>query len=267
MPRTAFRPETHGFAFVNSWQLDAEEVDEVRSVFTNGIADTRKILRRIPGGRLLWRALRDVRTEMTTWINESLVEPYGLCGGMAFAALDYFRRDLELPRGAERGLPTNYTSDGQQLREYLRKRLIDSLGLNVGTFLSWMAIQHRISPKGVLRGGPGWLLAESKKQWSILKKDVEAGRPRPIGLVGTANDPTLNHQVLAYGYDDPGDGTGTIYLYDMNCPGREQTIQLDFRGKVLEAEEDCRSSGRGSLRGFFCETYIPELNPPRIDWP
>ena len=38
-----------------------------------------------------------------------------------------------------------------------------------------------------------------------------------------------NHQVLATGYDDPGDGTGTLYLYDNICPDSETVIRLDFR--------------------------------------
>ena len=50
------------------------------------------------------------------------------------------------------------------------------------------------------------------------------------------------------------DGTGLIYVYDMNCPGveptgdcpgGERTIRLDLRGKVLSAQECCPNPQRG----------------------
>ena len=81
--------------------------------------------------------------------------------------------------------------------------------------------------------------------------------------MGTTNDPFSNHQVLATGYDDDGGGRGTIYLYDMNCPGAEQTIRLDFSGESLLAEESCLGA-RGKLQGFFCEEYLP-VRPPALD--
>jgi hypothetical protein len=99
--------------------------------------------------------------------------------------------------------------------------------------------------------------------WRHLKRHIDAGEPWPIGLVGTTKDPFTNHQVLACGYDERGDGRGTIYIYDMNCPGAEQTIELDFRGESLLADESC-PGGRGSLRGFFCEDYTPS-QPPSVN--
>jgi hypothetical protein len=77
--------------------------------------------------------------------------------------------------------------------------------------------------------------------------------------------------VLACGYDDPGDGTGTIYVYDMNSPGNcpngepqtvEQKLQIDFRGSGLADTESCPGE-RGPLRGFFCSAYS-EVQPPEI---
>ena len=271
MPKTNFRPETHGFAFGNRWEHDQEETDEVRKLPRDGIYATRTFLSLIPGGPLLWFALRDITRRLNSWIEGALVEPYGLCGGMAFAALDYYHAGLAVPRGKEKGQPTQASSEGRVLRDYIWRRLIDSLVLNTATFLTWMAILHLISDRGPFRGGPGWLCKQSEKQWKALKKHIDAGRPWPIGLVGTTTNPTLNHQVVAYDYEDSGDGTGTIFVYDMNCPeedpDKQPTIEVDFRGQTLEASEDCANSQRGPLQGFFCETYMSKPNPPRIRWP
>ena len=59
--------------------------------------------------------------------------------------------------------------------------------------------------------------------------------------------------MLALGYEEDDEDTGTIYLYDPNCPGQESTIRVSFAGPVLDAEELC--PGPQALRGFFCEQY------------
>ena len=74
MSKTDFRPETHGFAFVNSWRHDEEELEEVRTVIQDAISNTRALMSYLPGGLLLSFILGDLRTEVTTWVNEALVE-------------------------------------------------------------------------------------------------------------------------------------------------------------------------------------------------
>jgi hypothetical protein len=125
-----------------------------------------------------------------------------------------------------------------------------------------MGALHLMPKQWPFKGGPSWLLARSKEHWEALKGHIDAGDPWPIGLVGETTEPFENHQVVAYGYDQNPDNRGTIYLYDMNCPGVEQTIELDFSGDALLAKESCPGA-RGVLRGFFCEAYSPEL-PPRL---
>ena len=61
MVTTTFTPQTNGFAFVSSWTVV--------------------------------RALAD-------WIANALPQAYDLCGGMAFAALDYCLAKSALPRGS-----------------------------------------------------------------------------------------------------------------------------------------------------------------------
>jgi hypothetical protein len=82
----------------------------------------------------------------------------------------------------------------------------------------------------------------------------------PIGLVGETRDPFRDHQVLAYGYDASDANRPVVHVYDMNCPGVGQSIELDLRGRTLMARESC-TGARGALRGLFVESYVP-ASPP-----
>lgn len=270
MPRTNFKPEINAFAFVNSWTFDEQEPDQVRDIFAKAVNSALVLL----GGPFLGGTLAGLGLGrvLTDWVTRATVIPYGLCGGMAYAALDYYKTGLPVPRGTGPwDQPTRATQQGAELRTYLWQRLLDSLQDNVATVLVWMAFLHRVPKVWPFRGGTPWLLAESREHWNELKRHVDAGEPWPIALVGTTQDPTSNHQVLAYGYDDPRDGTGTLYVYDMNSPGfcppdslgaTEQTIAIDLRGEGLVATESCPNEARGSLQGFFCEVYHPAQPPP-----
>jgi hypothetical protein len=187
-------------------------------------------------------------------------DSYGLCGGMAFAALDYHRAGTQIPRGLDRDdIPTRDTAEGAALRHYLWERLIDSLEANLATFLAWMGMLHLV-PEWPFGGGAGWLRDESRKQWSVLKKHIDAGEPWPIGLIGSSRMAFNNHQVLACGYTETS-STGTLQLYDMNCPGVTNTIRINLEGDSLAhtGAETCASNARGMTKGFFCEKYSPKV--------
>jgi hypothetical protein len=261
MPQNEFNPITHGFAFGNSWSLNQEEKDAIRRWFSMAI-DVASIgmslffvapLKR-PASRLL-------REELNNWIDNA--EPFGLCGGMAFAALDYYHHlddGIVFPRGTDRkNYPPRKPDKGWGLRAYLQDRLVDSLALNGLTFLTWMAILH-YAPNGAK-----WLGRESKRHWKRLQDRIDTHGAWPIGLVGDTKDPTHNHQVVAYKWEKTGDDAGIISVYDMNCP-RMSTIDIVFEDEGLRAVETCRSEGRGSLRGFFCERYTTKM-PPIVEWP
>lgn len=267
MPRTDFHPEEHGFAFINSWGFDDEERADIEAAL---VAATR-----LPG--IIWRQPllsfwgRRLYKQLQVWTKPLFVERHGLCGGMAYAALDYYRRpDIPFPRGEGRSnWPDHTTEGGGILRGYLRRRLLESLAANTPRFLLWMFMLHDIPVDAwPLRGGPSWLAKETAIEWKTLKRHIDTGDPWPLGLVGETRLPTENHQVLATGYEDPGDGTGVVYLYDMNCPGEEREIKLTLdEGGVKISQEDCVSSARGTIQGFFCEAYIPNPDPPLVNWP
>lgn len=264
MPKTMFRPSADGFAFQNRWTFDQTETDQIRRCLTDCFDGVLTTLNPTFGGAL---ALVDVGTLLANWVDNGLPQTtYGLCGGMAFAALDYYQSGLLVPRGV--GLSDQPVWDspvGATLRTYLLQRMIASLtaGGAAAESLAWMAVLHAVPEVGPFPSGAAWLLARSKEEWSTLKKHIDAKTPWPIGLVGSSTDPFSNHQVVAYGYDDPGDGTGTIFVYDMNCPDSENTIHLNFGGPILTAKESCPSKARGELRGFFCEAYA-FANPPDV---
>ncbi len=255
MPKTLFRPACDGFAFINDWKFDQEEQDTIRAAVTSGVNEALALLSPLFGDIMTSLGVADT---LGRWVQTGLPTDYGLCGGMANAALDYFRTGLLVPQGT--GLadqPQEATPEGLALRTFLKRRMVDSLSAGgAGVMcLRWMTLLHLIPPAWPFLGGPAWLLTQTKHHWEALKGHLNAGIPWPISLIGETRDPFNNHQVLAYGYEDLGNGSGTLYVYDMNCPGRENSIKLDFTGPALAAVESCASDVRGTLRGFFCNAY------------
>lgn len=258
MNKTQFRPQTDGFAFINSWTFEpAEEQDMKRSLVASSEAAASTV------GANLGALMGRVTPLIDRMIASAAPKNYGLCGGMAAAALDYFRAGKPLPRGKGiNDLPSKRTRQGAVLRKYLTNRQLDSMAANFPKLLYWMLMLHIDIP--FYEGdGPAWLLARSKDEWDELKRHIDDGTPWPVTLVGSSVSPFNNHQVLAYGYDDADEGTATMFVYDMNCPDKENSIGLDFRGRLLQASETCPIQLRGALRGFFCNEYQPQ-DPPAV---
>lgn len=248
MPHTAFRPDVEGFAFINSWQLTPTQEKALLDAIETAATTALSMLGPIGYAA---RAL-GATGRLRTLVAAATPDVYGLCGGMAFAALDYYRVNRALPRGFGEW---DHPAPESELRRYLTRRLGDSLRANGPTFLAWMVMLHVVPSGFPFNGGPGWLLRRSREEWSALKRRIDTGDPWPLGLVGATNDPFLNHQVLATGYDDTATG-GVITVYDMNCPGAQRRIALDLRGPTLRAGLTCGAPYE-PLLGFFCESYEP----------
>jgi hypothetical protein len=275
MPKTGFDPTARGFPFVNSWQLDQADAGAVLEILDDAAGSALAALKPLFGSILT--AAESVLKSRWPAGNSDL-QTYGLCGGMAFAALDYYTAGLAIPTA--KVVPTRANTAGTVMRNFLQRRQLDSLRDNLVTVLVWMTVLNYIPQWWSFKSGAPWLLDRSKEEWNRLKNKINAGQPSPLGLIGTTKDPMQNHQVLAYGYDEPDPtlgtgGTGIIYVYDMNCPGvqptpdcpgGERTIRLDFRGRVLSAQECCPNPLRGPLRGLICEKYSA-VRPPLVeDW-
>ena len=254
MPKTGFRPEKNGFAFINSWQFDTYDEQRLEGAITGAVGDAVGSLSG-GAGRVVKNSLSG---QVRSWLKQSAPSDYGLCGGMAFSARDYFVAKIPLPRGRDvNDRPDPNLPQGKALRDYLWKRQLESLSLNAPKLLSSMFMLHLPD----FLAGPDWLLDRTKEEWTRLKAHLDNDGPWPICLIGSSTSPFNNHQVLAYGYDEGQNGTGTIYVYDMNGPNREQTIHIDLSGRILQAIESCPNPQRGALRGFFAEAYSPIVPP------
>lgn len=251
--KTAFEPPQHGFLFVNSWKMKQEECTQMRQSLAAGTAEAAGSAGSDPLG--LIRTM--VTPQIDSWIQASAPEYYGLCGGMSFAAADHFRAGKPVPHGRTPTItPDSDAPEDKVVRDYLWKRQLESLGPNASVLLTWMMMLHLPVPGA----GPTWLRDRSREQFNNLFAFLKHG-PWPLCLIGSSTSPFNNHQVLAIGAVSNGDWTGTISLYDSNCPGSESTIAIDLRGEVVQAEESCPSPDRGPLRGFFCMHYTPATPP------
>ena len=249
MPRTAFDSQMHGFAFVNRWEFDDDEREQLHETFANYLkwgTIIGAVTFGLPGALLSLFGIRALRDTMAS----HLAPAYGLCGGMCFTTLDFHQAGLSLPRGQNRD---DRPATGTGLRRYLWKRQLESLVSDGARFMAWLIALNYIPPAWPFRGGPAWLLARSKQEWRKLKASVDAGDPVPIGLVRDTKNAYDNHQVLAIGYDEADEAHGTIYLYDPNYPDSVSTINIEFGEQLLDGREDRDPAVR--LRGFFCEAY------------
>ena len=187
----------------------------------------------------------------------------GLCGGMVFAALDYWR--------AGRLPPAARPAPGQPLYRYIVRRLVDSWHLPAGVaqYYLWMnqpdgdtgfdAFGQRV----VIDRGLAWRTIET--QWPQIAADLDQGTPAALGLVTVASaspaDLGLNHQVLAYGYDASASQV-TVRVYDPNS-GQDDGIGIRFDPRTPANPTTFAHNlhiGR-PVRGFFRTSYAPATPP------
>jgi hypothetical protein len=154
----------------------------------------------------------------------------GLCGGMVFAARDYFEAGRRPPRA------TTAPSSGP-LYKYLVSRLFDSFNLPYGP-ARYLQLMYPALPDGEtlwsrLGLGPhgrAWIMA--REEWPKVRTDIDSGHPSALGLVRIKSsnpfDLKHDHQVLAYAYELDGSRV-TLRLYDPNWPRRDDiSMSLDI---------------------------------------
>lgn len=273
-----FVPSRDGFAFRNDWKWDAVDKQKINKILQTtvpavlaglgpllvpafGVVDALGLLVGIPPGTVeVATLIAAVSGGLGKIVDNVLPTNFGLCGGMAFASLDYFEQRLVVNRG-DSGAGFEHTSpEASALRDHIWNRLVDSYTSGVALqTLEWMALLHFI-PESVGGGAKG-LRDRTHASWDQLKRVIKSGRPCPITLIGTSSNPTDNHQILAYGYEDHGNGTGRLFVYDNNTPDTESTIDLNFNTSPLGAKESSGSPKRGPLRGFFLANYTPKTPP------
>lgn len=154
----------------------------------------------------------------------------GLCGGMAFAARDYFEAGRKPPGN------TKPPASGA-LFDYLVDRLFDSFDLPFGP-ARYLELMSPLLPDGetvwsrlgLAPRGRAWRMV--KQEWPAIRAQIDAGHPCPLGLVRVkSSDPfelKRNHQVVAYGYE-LGAANLELRLYDPNHPKDDGvTLSLDL---------------------------------------
>jgi len=169
-----FKPSAHGFRFTNSWPSSDVEVGPL------GIT----------------------------------VPVKAMCGGMVFAALDYYY--------AGKVIPPNTTAPGADdpaLYSYVLRRLFDTFQQpTVTAFYDYMSPLFPDTDQGL---GPGRAYVMANEQLPYIRHQILAGSPVPLGLITVKSllptDLGENHQVLAYGYQQSGHDV-TIWVYDPNTP-------------------------------------------------
>jgi dolichyl-phosphate-mannose--protein O-mannosyl transferase len=183
------------------------------------------------------------------------IQTAGRCGGMAFAALDYWHAQAPVPRwGPAQWAPSRVPPDGHWLADTIRRRLFDSfLVPSALHFVTWTLAPD--DGGGVVRGVTRWT---KEDQFDKLAAAVDAGTPVPLGLVVARRLDRIgdNHQVVAYGYEHAADGTRTVLVYDDNSPGQEVRLTSGPHDPGWLATNGAR------WRGFFVQDYDPR--PPRV---
>ena len=160
-----------------------------------------------------------------------------LCGGMVYAALDYFYGKLTIP--PDKAVPV----EGSDLHNYIFDR---QCGAHGSTLLRFGASYAPII-------GP--LFAESpairvQTQQNKLMTILSTGRPAAMCLVRQGH----GHHVVAIGCDFTD--SPIIWIYNPNVPDKVQTVQSTLRkGYHMDA--------KGSFwHGYFVDdNYQPEAPP------
>lgn len=175
--------------------------------------------------------------------------PFGLSGGMVYAALDTFNLGWRAPPDAT---PPALGS----VREYLSRREIEGLGVAnaavVKQFHLWQSFPA---------AGPTGLPQRSLAEFDRLRPRLDQGVPVPVGAVlAAAGRPVWkNREVLATGYFIRGN-EGVLELYDPAVPDRTVYLFTTSRRETL------RPDGTGRIgtgwRGFFAIGSYTAVQPP-----
>jgi len=186
----------------------------------------------------------------------------GLCGGMAFAARDYFE--------AGRAPPARTTAPARgALYDFLVRRLFDSFNLPYGP-ARYLELMHPSFPDGetvwsrlgLAPHGRAWVMA--KQEWPKIRTEIDSGHPSPLGLVRVKSsnpfDLKHDHQVLAYAYDLVGTLL-TLRLYDPNWASRDDvSLSLDTADPTRPIEIKMQPPDWPAY-AFFRVNYRPVLPP------
>jgi hypothetical protein len=184
----------------------------------------------------------------------------GLCGGMSYAALDYYFAHAHIPQQDYR--PANRTT----LQSYLYNREVDSLASNLD---KWAEVGF--NPGGSRNGEFfNWgLQGTNGGRLQELRSFIDQGIPAALDLQGDGG--TGNHQVVAIAYEmgryqgDLGNFEGDlkISVYDPNYRKLVQTLVPDVSNQVYRYAE----GGPERWRTYFVDKNYHSKTPPNLPNP
>ena len=269
MPQLAWRNDADGFAFLNSWSFDSTERAALTAIAQPLVPAVVATVAAIIPDPLLLTAVAIAASGYTAF---GPLGTYGLCGGMAYSALDHWNVRVPIPRGAhDTDNPERTAPASAAIRASLWNRLMDSLlaGGVLARTLEWTVLLNQVP--AWLGGGGEALRNRSLQEWNVLRNHLDAGRPWPIGLIYTRRSLWEQHQILVHGYEINGFNQVTLFVYDSNAPAQfgdlnRSRVTLYFRGPTLVAmtpsdtpptlaTPGAPASPGDTLAGFFCSNY------------
>jgi hypothetical protein len=217
-----------------------------------------------------------VNTFTNNFISEFDVRTGGLCGGMVYSALDYYYADVPIPRQDWK------PAEGERLRDYIYARQVTSLESNLDRWAELTVNPFGWRNQEFFNWG---LQGFGGGQLEVLKRQLDAGRPVPLGLRSCGDSCSGDHQVLAIGYDmgryDGRLGAHKtdlkIFIYDPNHPNSIQTLvpvpgknrfyytwQLDAERTWIDKGSDPDQRGKWGWLSYFVDMNHVSQRPPRI---
>lgn len=219
--RLDFLPERDGFSFSNNFLWQEEDLrylaERMRPLLGLGgglatMLGTRAFLGKWGSGALgLSVALATISGSLDRLVSRVARQwpSFGLCGGMALAASEWWELPGELPAcelEKDVVLPLLRTRQERTLRRALPRFLAH-----------WIRAQLN----------PAYATAQAvDRELDQVQRRLAAGRPVVLGLVGDAPDPFAMHQVVCFGIErSDGDATARLAVYDPNSQRKERWIQ------------------------------------------
>lgn len=167
----------------------------------------------------------------------------GFCGGMCAGALYRFRKGIEIPPDKVAPL------DGSPLHEELWKRQIIAMSPRMlPQMYDWQGAPDVPTPMRKKS-----ISERTRDEWQALKDALDTKGPTILVLIranGYFGNPTINHQVLAIGYEyTPGTRDLIVYTYDPNKPKITSSLSLNIG--LPDGKLYLKDSASGKTRGFF----------------
>jgi hypothetical protein len=178
----------------------------------------------------------------------------GLCGGMAFAALDLWTIHRPPPPDPTPPAP------GTAWFRYFVRRIIASWGLPLGgiRYLLWTVLPDR--DLGPIHG----VARRTRRTLPKIRARLNGDRPVALGVIRVHSFDLrkvgLNHQMVAFGYED-APGSTRLLVYDPNHPDRDDLAITVPLGDLPGSSPTRFIEGELPVRGLFVTRYRSKVPP------